>query len=211
MEFLDKLFGSASKVKIIRLFVFNGGMSFDIKDISDRSKVNSGIAKREISLLESMSLIRKKEFYKDVPRKRGGETIMEKKKVVGWTLNEKFSFLSPLHQFLIDIAPLKHSDLIKRLSHAGRIKLIITSGVFIQDPDSRVDILIVGDNLKKNSLDNAIRTIESEIGKELAYSAFETSDFQYRLSMCDKLIRDILDFPHKKVLDRIGVEDKVIE
>jgi hypothetical protein len=43
------------------------------------------------------------------------------------------------------------------------------------------------------------------MGKEIRYSAFETGEFQYRLGMYDKLIRDVLDYPHETVLDKLGV------
>ena len=50
-----------------------------------------------------------------------------------------------------------------------------------------------------------IKNLEAEIGKELRYVYFSTEDFKYRLSMCDKLMRDILDYPHKKVLNKLGI------
>ena len=84
-------------------------------------------------------------------------------------------------------------------------KLIIVAGVFIQEKESRADILIVGDNVKRTSLENTIKTLESEIGKELRYAYFTTDDFRYRLNMYDKLTRDILDYPHKTVLDKLGI------
>ena len=81
---------------------------------------------------------------------------------------------------------------------------IVIAGVFIQEPESRVDMLIVGDGVKKTALENTIKLLESELGKELKYAYFTTQDFQYRLSMFDKLIRDVLDYPHKKVLNRLS-------
>ena len=50
-----------------------------------------------------------------------------------------------------------------------------------------------------------IEGLEAEIGKELRYAAFETGEFNYRLGMYDKLVRDILDYPHTVVLDRLGL------
>jgi len=85
------------------------------------------------------------------------------------------------------------------------MKLVIVSGIFTQSNDSRVDLLVVGDNLKKSVLDNTIKTIEAEIGKEIRFAVFETPDFRYRLGLYDKLIRDILDFPHEKIVNRLGV------
>ncbi|MCR4311355.1 MAG: hypothetical protein NUV54_02190, partial [Candidatus Taylorbacteria bacterium] len=77
-------------------------------------------------------------------------------------------------------------------------------GVFIQDTDSRIDLLIVGDLLRTPALETVIRNIEAEIGKELRYAVFETADFEYRFGMYDKLVRDILDYPHRKVLNRLN-------
>jgi len=64
----------------------------------------------------------------------------------------------------------------------------------------------VGDNLKRGAIDSVVRGIEAELGKEIIYSVFETDDFKYRLSMFDKLIRDILDFPHQKIVDRLNID-----
>jgi hypothetical protein len=84
--------------------------------------------------------------------------------------------------------------------------MVIVSGVFIQNTDSRVDLLIVGDNLKRTAIDRIVKNMEAEIGKELIFASFETSDFHYRLGMYDKLVRDILDYPHQKLLDKIGLK-----
>ena len=86
--------------------------------------------------------------------------------------------------------------------------MVIVAGVFIQNPDSRVDLLIVGDNLKRGSIDRIVKTMEAEIGKELTFASFETADFHYRLGMYDKLIRDILDYPHQKLLDKLNINLK---
>jgi hypothetical protein len=86
--------------------------------------------------------------------------------------------------------------------------MVIVSGVFIQDSDSRVDLLVVGDNLKSSAIERVVRTMEAEIGKELVFASFETADFHYRLGMYDKLIRDILDYPHQKLLDKLNISLK---
>ena len=84
---------------------------------------------------------------------------------------------------------------------AGRVKLVVISGVFIKNEDSRVDLLIVGDKLKKAKIEEGIRKLEAEIGAELVYAVFETKEFLYRLNMYDKLVRDIIDYPHEVLLE----------
>ncbi len=205
MEILEQLFGSAAKVKIMRLFLFSPTTVFDLKDIEERAKVKLPAARKEIHGLEKIGLLKKKAFVKEVKQTRGKKTILRKQKMVGWILDTKFYYLIPLQNFLIHLNPLRHREIVKKLGSVGKIKLLIISGVFIQQMESRIDILIVGDNLRKHAVEAVIAGIEAEIGKELRYSTFETADFQYRLGMCDKLVRDILDYPHEKVIDKLGV------
>ena len=54
--------------------------------------------------------------------------------------------------------------------------------------------------MKRNKIEEEIKKLEAEIGTELVYAVFDTKEFIYRLNMYDKLIRDVLDFPHEVVL-----------
>jgi hypothetical protein len=205
IETLEKIFGSAAKVKIMRLFLFNPTETFDISQIADRSKVPVSAVKREVNMMEKIGLAKKRSFFKDVVMGSGKKQKNVRRRINGWTVDENFDYLEPLRMLLIHISPLRNSELLKKLSHVGKLKLVIVSGVFINNWDSRIDLLVVGDGLRKGSMENVIKTIESEIGREIRYAYFETADFQYRLGIYDKLIRDILDFSHEKILDRLNV------
>ncbi len=205
MEILAKLFGSEAKVKIMRLFLFSPDKPFSSSDIALRARVSLPAVRHEVALLRKMGMVKGKRFSRMVSVKRGKKKVSKKKTEGGWILNQNFPYLSAIQNLLINTVLVRHSDIIRRLNTVGRVKLVIIAGVFIREPDSRVDILVVGDAIRLGALDGVIRTIESEIGKELRYCAFETDDFKYRLGIYDKLIRDIIDYPHKKVLDRLGV------
>jgi len=208
MDVLEKIFGSAAKVKIMRIFLFNPGIPYNLPSIVSRAKVNKNMARREVKLLQDICLIKQRAFFKNIEikaKKSGAKSIIKKKKVRGWILNDTFSYLSTLQRFLIHTSLLQDKEIIKKFAKVGRIRLLIISGIFIQEWESRVDLLIVGDNLKKTAIDSVIRNIESEVGKELSYAAFETADFQYRLGMYDKLIRDILDYSHRKLINKLGL------
>ena len=200
-EILERLFGSSAKVKMIKLFLFNPREIFDKDTISERTMSYTVDVRRELTALEKMQLVRAKSFFKEY--EKGGKIV--KKRVDGWYVNPEFPLLSALQTLLIKTAPLSHEEIISMLSRAGKLKLVITAGVFIQDFDSRVDLLVVGDNLSKAKLETTVRSMEAEIGRELRYSYFETADFKYRLEMYDKLVRDIIDFGHEVVLDKIGL------
>jgi len=120
-------------------------------------------------------------------------------------LDASFQLLHELRDLILTVAPLSKQELANRLRHVGRVKLAVLSGIFLKRNDSRIDMLIVGDNLKKGQLDLTLRSIESEVGKELSYAILETSDFKYRMGMNDKFVRDVFDYPHEVIIDKIGL------
>lgn len=180
MEILGKLLGSQARVKLMRLFLLNKEKTFTTKEIVTRSRVTPPVVSRELRLFDSINFA--------------------KKKPAGWSFNPQFKYTGELEALLINADTLDEQGLITNFKKVGRVKLLIVSGVFIKNEDSRVDLLIVGDQMKKSKIEEAIRKLESEIGIEIIYSIFETKEFIYRLNMYDKLVRDILDFPHRVII-----------
>jgi hypothetical protein len=200
-EILERLFGSSAKVKIIKLFLFNQRDIFDKDTISERSKSSSANVRKELGSLEKINFIKKRTFFKEF--ERYGKPV--KKRVEGWYVNPEFPLLSALQQLLIKTAPFSHSEIVSKLSKTGKLKFVVITGVFIQDFDSRIDLLVVGDSISKAKLETSIKSMEAEMGRELRYSCFDTADFKYRVDMYDKLVRDILDFNHEVVLDKMNL------
>jgi len=206
METLSKLFSGDERVKAMRLFLFNPELLFSLEQIIDKAKISPKIARFELDVLKKAGMIKEKKSVQLVKTKKRGKVLEVKKKVACWYLDPSFEYLLPMQNLLINTRPLRKEEILKRLSNVGRLKMVIISGVFIQNTDSRVDLLIVGDNLKRGAIDRIVKTMEAEIGKELVFASFETADFHYRLGMYDKLIRDILDFPHQKLLDKLNIK-----
>jgi len=200
LDTLDKIFGGAGKVKVMRLFLFNPDEHYEASDVARRAKISSDKVRSILNALEKIEMIQKRVFYKEEKTKTRG-IVKNKKK--GWILNKKFSYLVPLKNMLINVRPCRARDIKEKFATAGVIKLIIISGLFIEEWESRLDIVIVGDRLKNNVIEGALRGLEAEIGKELKYAVFTTPEFRYRLSVFDKLVRDVLDYPHEVVVDKM--------
>ena len=180
MEILGKILGNPARVKIMRLFLLNKGNSFKNKDIVKRSRISSTVARSELKLLLSIGFI----------KKRG----------LDYFFNYSFKYISEFENLLVSSDTLDKDAILDNFRKNGRLKLLLISGVFIKNKDSRVDLLIVGDRIKKGKIEETVRKLEAEIGTELTYALFDTKEFFYRLNMYDKLVRDILDFPHEVVL-----------
>jgi len=214
MDVLGKLFSSNALIKIMRLFLLNPNTAFENKDIISKSKVTASALRTEISILDSIKFIQKKSFFKEIPikpRKTKSKSKTKivpkpkKKRTIGWQLNPDFQYLQSLKSLLVGSVPMDRKNILQKIKGTGKIKLIVLSGIFIKEDNSAVDILVVGDNLKKKQFETTLRSIESEVGKELNYAVLNTKEFNYRFGMCDKFIRDILDYSHEKLLNKIGI------
>lgn len=194
METLAKLFGGHARVKIMRLFLLNNSGIFDIGDIASRSRVTKANARKEVNALSAMGFVKSKTVTREGARGA-------KKKIVVFYLNPYFKYIDAIKDLLVDPNMLVEEGLVNRFKQIGKIKLMIVSGVFIGNKESRADIMIVGDKLKKNTLQQVMKGLEAEIGKELNYVDFTTKDFKYRLDMYDKLVCDIIDLPHLTLID----------
>jgi seryl-tRNA synthetase len=211
MEILAKLFGGETRVKLLRLFLFNPDNNYSLQETLDKTKSNKKEVSKEIINLLKTGIIKKKSITREVQLKKKKKIIIKKVSETGYSLDHKFPYLPALKNLLIMVSLHADDTLVKRFSSVGRIKLFIASGVFIQEWETRVDLLIVGDGLNISKLDAVMKTIESEVGREIIYSAFETEDFEYRYGMHDRLIRDIMDLPHATLVDKIGIgENKVL-
>lgn len=177
MEILGKLLGSAHRVKIMRLFLLNKDTTFEVKDIEKRSLVKPETIRKELRLLESVNFVRKKTSR--------------------YQYNFNFKYQKEFESLLISSDSLNTENVPQVFKKIGKIKLLLVAGVFIKNEDSRVDLFIVGDRLKRNRIEEGIKKLEAEIGREIVYAVFDYKEFLYRLNMYDKLIRDVLDFPHK--------------
>ncbi len=181
MEILGKIFNSTARVKIMRLFLTNNAQVFEAKDIAHRSRVNPALARKEISLLSSAGFV--------------------KKSKKGFIFNQAFAYAAQMEDLLAGKTDIDKGALAKKFKNIGKIKLLIVSGAFIKNKEARVDILIVGDKINKKKVEESVAKLEAELGTELAYAIFDTAEFIYRFNMYDKLIHDILDFPHEAVLE----------
>ncbi|MEX2405559.1 MAG: hypothetical protein WD579_03090 [Candidatus Paceibacterota bacterium] len=211
METLAKLFGGEQKVKILRLFLFNPDEAFDNDLVKEKTRVSIATVRKLTKAFEKIGLLKKRKFRKKVKKSRGRGRKPEWKTewVQGYVLDQSFPYLSMLHKMLVNNSPFTSKEIIKKFNNAGKIQLILVSGVFIQEWDARLDLMMVGKNLKTNSIDKTISIMESEIGKELTYAVFEESEFAYRLNVYDKLIRDVLDYPHEIIVDKMNLAGRM--
>ena len=191
MEVLGKLLGSEARVKLMRLFLSNSNKTFDVKEIEKRSLLKIEKIRAEIRLLSAVDFIRKR--------------------VNGYYFNTNFKFKKEFENLLIGRDSLDAKTIANVFKKVGRVKLLLVSGVFIKNLDSRINLLIVGDHMKRNKIEDGIKKLEAELGTEITYAIFEYNEFIYRLNMYDKLVRDVIDFPHKVVIQNKELSNIILQ
>ncbi len=200
---LTILFGSQARVKLLRFFLFNPSKEFTFDEISKRARLVRRTARTEMNALERAEVIKKKQI---LIQNEGSE---KKVKAVGYSLNRNFINLQSLQTFLFETAPINGKTVMTHLRKAGTMDFVVVAGIFVRDFDQRLDILLAMKKYSPTKVETAIRSLESELGVEIRYSAFESEDLKYRIGMYDKLTRDVFDYPHLILTDKIGIKDEL--
>lgn len=196
------LFGNTARVKLLRLFLFNPNLIIGFDGILRRARLVRRTARTELNILEKAGVVRRKQVYEEIHGR------IKKRRVLGYTLNKNFSLLSSLQSFLFDTAPLDSKTVLRHLKKVGKLDMVVVTGIFMREFDQRLDLIVASSKLQENKVEAAVRTLEAEIGIEIRFAVFKTEDFLYRLGMYDKLTRDVFDYPHQILIDKIGVHDK---
>lgn len=200
---LTILFGSQARVKLLRFFLFNPSKEFTFDEISKRARLVRRTARTEMNSLERAGVIKKKQIYIG---EEGGE---KKVRAQGYALDKSFPDLQSLQTFLFETAPINGKTVLKHLRKAGNIDFVVVAGIFVRDFDQRLDVLLAMKKFSPTKVEAAIRSLESELGVEIRFAAFESADLVYRVGMYDKLTRDVFDYPHQVLVDKIGVKNEL--
>jgi hypothetical protein len=189
MERLARLFGSPARLKMLRLFMFNQDASLTLTDMTQRTKLSKEVVRPELAELLAIGLLRKK-----------GERAS-----ASYQVNPRFEHLIALNAFVRETTSVRPKEIIATLKRAGTLRLVALSGHFTSVIEPQIDLLIVGDHLEERALARAVHSLEAELGREIRYASFATADFRYRRGVYDRLLRDVFDYPHRLLIDKIGL------
>lgn len=189
-------------VKLLRLFLFNPSATYSFDDILRRARLVRHTARTELSVLERALVVRRRQTYAVTPTGK-------RRRVQGYALNHKFPKLVALQSFLFDTAPLDQKTVMRHLRKAGKLDLLVMAGVFTRAFDGRLDLIIAARKVQQGRIEGAVRTLEAELGMDIRFAVFTTEEIVYRIGMYDKLTRDVFDYPHHFLIDRIGVRDSL--
>ncbi len=185
---LPKLFETPARIRLLKMFVLNPDESYTAPAVAAAALIPRSRIIRELSALVRVGMVKRS----------------SKKREALWQLDPKAPHIRSLQDFLSAATIPNDSFILTQVRKAAVPKLILVAGAFADDWNARIDLLIVADAPKQRELERAIRSIEAELGREVRYVALPTHDFSYRMSVNDRLVRDLFDYPHRILVDRIG-------
>ena len=209
-DFLGTFLDNQTRAKLVRVFVFNQSAQtqpLTSVQIAKRAGVSTQSAGREIKSLEKAGIIKRlitseKKSNKSIKGAKGKKGNSGAKNEPAWSLDSEFKYLRALSSFVYEVSPIRYDNIVNILKNSGRLTTVLVSGCFMGDTTRPVDLIVVADNLNENRLLHAIQSLEADFGREIRYATFSPTEFSYRLTIQDRLIRDTLDYPHKVLLDR---------
>jgi hypothetical protein len=169
--------------------MFNQNNAFTLAEVANRSKLSPDVVRRELSELVASTLLRKKGT----------------RAKASYQVSPRFEHLTALDTFVRDTTSVRPQDILSALKRGGVSKLVVLSGFFTSMTEPQIDLLIVGDHLDERVLAVAVHSLEAELGREIRYASFATDDFKYRRGAYDRLLRDVFDYPHRILVDKIGL------
>ncbi|OGN01816.1 MAG: hypothetical protein A3I26_03270 [Candidatus Yanofskybacteria bacterium RIFCSPLOWO2_02_FULL_43_10] len=192
-DILDNLFGSRVRIKILKLLFRNYPGDFSAGELATRIQETYPAAKLEIEALAKLRLIKKTRTAK-----------------IKYSLNPNFEFFEELKALILKASPAEKNKMVAKILKLGRIKLALVSGVFLNNngavsDNSAADLFIVGDEINKDKLRIFLKALEAEVGKEVKLSIMDKEEFDYRHGMFDRFVRVLLEGPHEKIINKLGL------
>ena len=185
----EKLFGSKTRAKLLRLFFENPEKSFYVREMTRVIDEQINSVRRELLNLESIGIIK-------------NETFDNK---VYYSANSKHPFTRPLTDIFskkIDSTREKDVRATTWEDYCRPVKnylkgLIVTNRLPGQDG---IDLLIIG-NDKTKKLTRWAEVIEKKLGKPINYAIMSTDDFTYRKSVNDRFVAEVLEMEITEIID----------
>ena len=210
---LEKLFDSAAKVRLLKLFLRNQGEAFSMRDIVARTQMNQSTIRKPLEQLHEIGCLRT--FTRRAPvakvknSKKGGAKLSHKKSPVlrehVFILNPYFVFYDEIRNLIFKSSPASKNWMAERLKKIGQVKLAVLSGLFVraERENMHTDLLVIGDDMSTKRMENFIRALEAEVGTRLNYTVLSSEEYAYRMKMFDRFALDIMEGPHEKIINKL--------
>jgi len=215
MNTMEQLFGSKTRVKLLRLFTSSPNRSFYVREMTRKIEEQINSVRRELANLLSLGVItsdssNNKLYYEvdqsyehyealrllftgkktKAPAKTATKSKIDKDK----SASKDTTVKEPV---AATVTTMVDEDIWNKV---GNVAGLLYSGVFTRDSSSPVDVMVVG-NVTVSRVEAAVSELEKEKSKELRYAIMEVDEWIYRRQVKDKFYIQITSSKNQIVKD----------
>lgn len=209
---VDALFGSKTRVKLLKLFLNNPSSSYYVREITRLIDEQINSVRRELSNMLKIGIIT-------------SESVDNK---LFYKVNQKYPYFIPLRVIFSEdeilLTESSQSDssgttadhptvTFSSISSDPEVKYynklfeglsgahaIVIAGKLVRGSASPIDVLIVG-QVPNAKLKSIIKSIERRQDADINYTVLAPEEFHYRMSVRDRFIGEILDTKYTIIKD----------
>lgn len=219
---IEQLFGSKTRVKLLKLFFSNPNRPFYVREITRKVEEQINSVRRELANMLSLGLI----------------TSDNANNKLYYEVNQKYEHYGALQSMFADVgtnpqtkevsknetkskkdtkttttkkqSESKHDDSLVELpeaqkwAKAGNIVGIAYSGIYTRDETAGVDIVVVGD-VVLSKVEAVVGELEKENNKQLQFAVIEPDEWLYRGQVRDKFWVKFMSAKKQIVLDKDNI------
>lgn len=226
---IEQLFGSKTRVKLLRLFYSNPNRSFYVREITRKVEEQINSVRRELSNLLAIGIIKSDntnnklyyevnqeyEFYEPFRVVFGGAQLVA---TVQPAPIEPAVPAEPVAKAksngtATDVVPPAPAPKPKKvvaqpvnpeLMQVGNVELAVFTGTFTRDESAGIDFLVVGD-INKSQLNRFVTGLEEKEGRPIRYTVLSVDNFRYREQIHDRFVAAIKTAKKQILVDKAGL------
>ncbi|MES2134632.1 MAG: hypothetical protein V4449_00090 [Patescibacteria group bacterium] len=181
-----QLCSSIPRLKILKFFLCQPESRATAIVVANTTGVSKEVTARELRALGKYGVLN----Y----RKQG--------KKIFWSVNSAHPFTVPMSVFLEATTQPNDALITSSFRGVSGITLLVVAGVLTGEERGLIDILIVTKKPNDQKIAVAVRAVERLSALPLRYAVLEKGDYAERLEARDRMLRDVLEFKHRTIIDR---------
>lgn len=170
---LSRLFTSKARVKLLTVFLLNPEDEFYVRELTRKLDEQINAVRRELDNLKKLGLLK----------------CRTKNRHKYYSVNTQFVLYPDLRNLFLKSLN-SHAEFVKKLQKSGNLELVLLAGIFVNNQESEVDLLLVGD-IDREILSNLLTT-ELDFEREVKFALLSKDDFIYRVKFNDRFLSDLL-------------------
>lgn len=184
---LEQLFGSRTRVKLLRLFLSNPDKHYYVREITRKVEERINSVRRELKNLEEMGLV----FSEDKNQKKY------------YKANDNFILYPELKSLVLKAQVILEKKMVMDIESLGNIQFMVLTGFFVGIKDHLTDILIVG-KVNRRKAQHLVKKFEKVFNHDINFTIMTTKEFKYRKDLTDRFLYDILENKNIVMIDRLS-------